>query len=371
MHYLYIFLILLITSCNSKKSSLTAQQVIDNTIAFSGVSKVSNSKITFKFRDILYTAVRKEGNYTLDRIFKKDTSTINDIIFNKGYQRFVNYIPVATIDSLKIKYSNAVNSVHYFSVLPLGLNDKAVQKKILPSSKINGKEYYKIEISFSEDGGGEDFQDIFIYWINKDDFLNSLVPMVVEQTPRGERAYDIYSRLLKERIIFIVGSIDDHSANLVVAQLLFLESENPDKDIHLYINSPGGSVTAGMSIYDTMQFVKPNISTLCIGQAASMGALLLSGGAKLKRHALPNSRVMIHQPLGSFEGQATDFDIQAREILSIRARLNEILSNNTGQTLKKIQTDTERDNFMTSLDAQKYGLIDNILDSRLVSTEEK
>ena len=207
--------------------------------------------------------------------------------------------------------------------------------------------------------------------MNKDDFLNSLVPMVVEQTPRGERAYDIYSRLLKERIIFIVGSIDDHSANLVVAQLLFLESENPDKDIHLYINSPGGSVTAGMSIYDTMQFVKPNISTLCIGQAASMGALLLSGGAKLKRHALPNSRVMIHQPLGSFEGQATDFDIQAREILSIRARLNEILSNNTGQTLKKIQTDTERDNFMTSLEAKNYGLIDNILDSRPVSTEEK
>ena len=207
--------------------------------------------------------------------------------------------------------------------------------------------------------------------MNKDDFLNSLVPMVVEQTPRGERAYDIYSRLLKERIIFIVGSIDDHSANLVVAQLLFLESENPDKDIHLYINSPGGSVTAGMSIYDTMQFVKPNISTLCIGQAASMGAILLSGGAKLKRYALPNSRVMIHQPLGSFQGQATDFDIQAREILSIRARLNEILSNNTGQTLKKIQTDTERDNFMTSLEAQKYGLIDDILDSRPVSTEEK
>ena len=207
--------------------------------------------------------------------------------------------------------------------------------------------------------------------MDKDDFLNNLVPMVVEQTPRGERAYDIYSRLLKERIIFIVGSIDDHSANLVVAQLLFLESENPDKDIHLYINSPGGSVTAGMSIYDTMQFVKPNISTLCIGQAASMGAILLSGGAKLKRYALPNSRVMIHQPLGSFQGQATDFDIQAREILSIRARLNEILSNNTGQTLKKIQTDTERDNFMTSLEAQKYGLIDNILESRPVSTEER
>jgi len=207
--------------------------------------------------------------------------------------------------------------------------------------------------------------------MDKDDFLNSLVPMVVEQTPRGERAYDIYSRLLKERIIFIVGSIDDHSANLVVAQLLFLESENPDKDIHLYINSPGGSVTAGMSIYDTMQFVKPSISTLCIGQAASMGAILLSGGAKSKRYALPNSRVMIHQPLGSFQGQATDFDIQAREILSIRARLNEILSKNTGQSLKKIQTDTERDNFMTSSEAQKYGLIDNILESGPVSTTEK
>ncbi|MEC7865102.1 MAG: ATP-dependent Clp endopeptidase proteolytic subunit ClpP [Pseudomonadota bacterium] len=207
--------------------------------------------------------------------------------------------------------------------------------------------------------------------MDKDDFLNSLVPMVVEQTPRGERAYDIYSRLLKERIIFIVGSIDDHSANLVVAQLLFLESENPDKDIHLYINSPGGSVTAGMSIYDTMQFVKPSISTLCIGQAASMGAILLSGGAKLKRYALPNSRVMIHQPLGSFQGQATDFDIQAREILSIRARLNEILSKNTGQSLKKIQTDTERDNFMTSSEAQKYGLIDNILETRPISTVER
>ncbi len=207
--------------------------------------------------------------------------------------------------------------------------------------------------------------------MDKDDFLNNLVPMVVEQTPRGERAYDIYSRLLKERIIFIVGSIDDHSANLVVAQLLFLESENPDKDIHLYINSPGGSVTAGMSIYDTMQFVKPSISTLCIGQAASMGAILLSGGAKLKRYALPNSRVMIHQPLGSFQGQATDFDIQAREILSIRARLNEILSKNTGQSLKKIQTDTERDNFMTSSEAQKYGLIDNILETRPISTVER
>ena len=193
---------------------------------------------------------------------------------------------------------------------------------------------------------------------------NNLVPMVVEQTSRGERAYDIYSRLLKERIIFMVGPVDDYSSNLIVAQLLFLESENPTKDISLYINSPGGSVTAGMSIYDTMQFIKPDISTLCIGQAASMGAILLCGGKKDKRFALPNSRVMIHQPLGSFQGQATDFDIQAREILSIRARLNEILAKNTGQTIKKIEADTERDNFMTSQEAMKYGLIDNILDSR-------
>ena len=194
--------------------------------------------------------------------------------------------------------------------------------------------------------------------------------MVVEQTPRGERAYDIYSRLLKERIIFMVGPVEDHSANLIVAQLLFLESENPTKDISLYINSPGGSVTAGMSIYDTMQFVKPDISTLCIGQAASMGAILLCGGAKKKRYALPNSRVMIHQPLGSFQGQATDFDIQAKEILGIRARLNEILSKNTGQSIKKIQSDTERDNFMTSEEAKKYGLIDEILDSRPLDTKE-
>jgi ATP-dependent Clp protease protease subunit len=193
---------------------------------------------------------------------------------------------------------------------------------------------------------------------------NNLVPMVVEQTSRGERAYDIYSRLLKERIIFMVGPVDDYSSNLIVAQLLFLESENPTKDISLYINSPGGSVTAGMSIYDTMQFIKPDISTLCIGQAASMGAILLCGGKKDKRFALPNSRVMIHQPLGSFQGQATDFDIQAKEILSIRARLNEILAKNTGQTIKKIEADTERDNFMTSQEAMKYGLIDNILDSR-------
>ncbi len=200
--------------------------------------------------------------------------------------------------------------------------------------------------------------------MSKDDTMNNLVPMVVEQTPRGERAFDIYSRLLKERIIFVVGPIDDLTANLVVAQLLFLESENPTKEINLYINSPGGSVTAGLSIYDTMQFIKPNISTLCIGQAASMGAILLAGGSEKKRFALPNSRVMIHQPLGSFQGQATDFDIQAKEILSIRAKLNEILSKHTGQTLKKIENDTERDNFMTASDALKYGIIDNILESR-------
>ncbi len=200
--------------------------------------------------------------------------------------------------------------------------------------------------------------------MKKDEIMNNLVPMVVEQTPRGERAYDIYSRLLKERIIFMVGPVDDYSSNLIVAQLLFLESENPTKDISLYINSPGGSVTAGMSIYDTMQFVKPDISTLCIGQAASMGAILLCGGKKDKRFALPNSRVMIHQPLGSFQGQATDFDIQAKEILSIRARLNQILAKNTGQTIKKIESDTERDNFMTSDEALKYGIIDKILDAR-------
>ena len=206
--------------------------------------------------------------------------------------------------------------------------------------------------------------------MKKNEISNNLVPMVVEQTSRGERAYDIYSRLLKERIIFMVGTVEDHSANLIVAQLLFLESENPTKDISLYINSPGGSVTAGMSIYDTMQFVKPDISTLCIGQAASMGAILLCGGAKKKRYALPNSRVMIHQPLGSFQGQATDFDIQAKEILGIRARLNEILSKNTGQSIKKIQSDTERDNSMTSEEAKKYGLIDEILDSRPLDTKE-
>ena len=194
--------------------------------------------------------------------------------------------------------------------------------------------------------------------------FNNLVPMVVESTSRGERAFDIYSRLLKERIIFLTGPIDDNLSNLVVAQLLFLESEDPKADISLYINSPGGSVTAGLSILDTMNFIKPSVSTLCVGQAASMGAVLLSGGEKKKRFCLSNSRVMIHQPLGSFQGQATDFDIQAKEILSIRSKLNQILSKNTGQTIKKIQADTERDNFMQPEDAKKYGLIDQILQSR-------
>ena len=200
--------------------------------------------------------------------------------------------------------------------------------------------------------------------MKNDEIMNNLVPMVVEQTSRGERAYDIYSRLLKERIIFLVGPVEDYSANLIVAQLLFLESENPTKDISLYINSPGGSVTAGMSIYDTMQFIKPDISTLCVGQAASMGAILLCGGAQKKRYALPNSRVMIHQPLGGVQGQATDIDIQAKEIILVRKRLNQILAKNTGQTLEKIESDTERDNFMTSPEAMKYGLIDEILESR-------
>lgn len=192
----------------------------------------------------------------------------------------------------------------------------------------------------------------------------NLVPMVVEQTARGERAYDIYSRLLKERVVFIVGPIEDHMANLIVAQLLFLESENPDKDISLYINSPGGSVTAGMAIYDTMQFVKPEVSTLCVGQAASMGALLLAGGSAGKRFALPHSRVMIHQPLGGFQGQATDIDIHAREILKIREQLNQILARHTGQPVEKIRDDTERDNFMAAEDARDYGLIDDILAKR-------
>ncbi|MEY4718899.1 MAG: hypothetical protein RL563_1517 [Pseudomonadota bacterium] len=192
-----------------------------------------------------------------------------------------------------------------------------------------------------------------------------LVPIVVEQTARGERSFDIYSRLLKERVIFLVGQVEDYMANLVVAQLLFLESENPDKDIHLYINSPGGSVTAGMAIYDTMQFIKPDVSTMCIGQAASMGALLLSGGAAGKRYCLPHSRVMIHQPLGGFQGQASDIDIHAREILSIREKLNKILAHHTGQTLKKIQQDTDRDNFLSADQAVDYGLIDKVLSNRM------
>ncbi len=192
----------------------------------------------------------------------------------------------------------------------------------------------------------------------------NLVPMVVEQTARGERAYDIYSRLLKERVIFIVGPVEDHMANLVVAQLLFLESENPDKDISLYINSPGGSVSAGLSIYDTMQFIKPDVSTMCIGQAASMGAVLLAGGAKGKRYTLPHSRMMIHQPLAGFQGQASDIDIHAREVLETRERLNRILSKHTGQTVERIGKDTDRDNFMGGEAAVAYGLIDRVMDRR-------
>jgi ATP-dependent Clp protease protease subunit len=195
----------------------------------------------------------------------------------------------------------------------------------------------------------------------------NLVPMVVEQTARGERAYDIYSRLLKERIIFLVGPVEDHMANLIVAQILFLESENPDKDIHLYINSPGGSVSAGLSIYDTMQFVKPDVSTMCIGQAASMGALLLAGGAPGKRYCLPHARMMIHQPLGGFQGQATDIDIHAREILRVRDRLNDILARHTGQPIDRIKEDTDRDFFMSGTEAVSYGLIDKVLERRQVA----
>lgn len=191
-----------------------------------------------------------------------------------------------------------------------------------------------------------------------------LVPMVVEQSGRGERAFDIYSRLLKERVVFLVGAVNDVTANLIVAQLLFLESENPDKDIYFYINSPGGSVTAGMAIYDTMQFIKPDVSTLCIGQAASMGSFLLSAGAKGKRFALPNSRVMIHQPLGGFQGQASDIEIHAREILYIRERLNSMLAEHTGQPLERIERDTDRDNFMSAEAAVEYGLVDKVLNSR-------
>ncbi len=193
---------------------------------------------------------------------------------------------------------------------------------------------------------------------------NALVPIVVEQTSRGERSYDIYSRLLKERIIFLVGQVEDHMANLIVAQMLFLESENPDKDIHLYINSPGGAVTAGLAIYDTMQFIKPQVSTLCIGQAASMGALLLTAGAKGKRFALPNSRIMVHQHLVGFQGQASDIEIHAKEILSIRDRLNGIMAHHTGQDIKKIERDTDRDNFMNGEQAAEYGLIDSVMKSR-------
>ena len=192
----------------------------------------------------------------------------------------------------------------------------------------------------------------------------NLVPMVVEQTSRGERAYDIYSRLLKERVVFIVGPVEDYMANLVVAQLLFLESENPDKDVHLYINSPGGSVSAGLAIYDTMQFIKPAVSTICVGQAASMGAVLLAAGTKGKRYALPNSRMMIHQPLGGFQGQATDIEIHTREILDARERLNRILSTHTGQPMDKIKVDTDRDNFMSGEQAKAYGLVDSVLDRR-------
>jgi len=192
----------------------------------------------------------------------------------------------------------------------------------------------------------------------------NLVPMVVEQTSRGERAYDIYSRLLKERVIFLVGGVDDHVANVIVAQMLFLEAENPEKDISLYINSPGGVVTAGMAIYDTMQYIKPDVSTICVGQAASMGALLLASGAAGKRYALPNSRVMIHQPLGGFQGQATDIDIHAREILTLRHKLNEILSKHTGQSLETIARDTERDNFKSAFDSKAYGLVDEVLERR-------
>jgi ATP-dependent Clp protease protease subunit len=194
--------------------------------------------------------------------------------------------------------------------------------------------------------------------------IAQLVPMVVEQTARGERAYDIYSRLLKERVVFIVGPVEDHMANLVVAQLLYLESENPDKDIHLYINSPGGAVTAGLSIYDTMQFITSDVSTICVGQAASMGALLLGGGTNGKRYALPHSRIMVHQPSAGFQGQATDIDIHAKEVMELKRRLNEIMAKHTGQKVEKIEKDLERDNFMSGEQAVKYGLIDTVLENR-------
>ena len=193
------------------------------------------------------------------------------------------------------------------------------------------------------------------------DPMNALVPMVVEQTSKGERSYDIYSRLLKENGIFLVGQVEDHMANLIVAQMLFLEAENPEKDIFLYINSPGGSVTAGMAIYDTMNFIKPDVSTVCVGQAASMGAFLLSGGAKGKRYCLPNSRVMIHQPLGGFQGQASDFEIHAKEILSIKEKLNRLMAQHTGQDYEKVAHDTDRDNFLSATEAKEYGLIDQVM----------
>jgi ATP-dependent Clp protease protease subunit len=201
-------------------------------------------------------------------------------------------------------------------------------------------------------------------WGKNLDINNALVPVVVEQTARGERSYDIYSRLLKERVIFLVGPVEDHMANLVVAQLLFLEAENPDKDIHLYINSPGGSVTAGMSIHDTMQFIKPDVSTMCIGQACSMGAFLLNAGAKGKRYCLPNARTMIHQPSGGAQGQATDINIQAQEILKIRERLNAIMAENSGKSVEEIALATERDNFMSAEESKEFGLIDEVIESR-------
>jgi ATP-dependent Clp protease, protease subunit len=203
-----------------------------------------------------------------------------------------------------------------------------------------------------------------IFTGNHLDIESALVPMVVEQTAKGERSYDIYSRLLKERVIFMVGQVEDHMANLIVAQLLFLESENPDKDISLYINSPGGSVTAGMSIYDTMQFIKPDVSTLCIGQACSMGAFLLAGGAAGKRHCLPNSRMMIHQPLAGFQGQASDIEIHAKEILKTKANLNNILAHHTGRPIESIENDTDRDNFLSAQESVDYGLIDSIVEKR-------
>ena len=203
------------------------------------------------------------------------------------------------------------------------------------------------------------------------DPMNALVPMVVEQTAKGERSYDIYSRLLKENVIFLVGQVEDHMANLIVAQMLFLEAENPEKDIFLYINSPGGSVTAGMAIYDTMNFIKPDVSTVCVGQAASMGAFLLSGGAKGKRYCLPNARVMIHQPLGGFQGQASDFEIHAREILSIKEKLNRLMAQHTGQDYETVARDTDRDNFLSAIEAKEYGLIDQVLTNRTDASATK